>query len=693
MNLINTLFGIPLGYLMFACYTLCQNYGLTIILFTLLSKLILLPVSLVVQKNSIKMVKLQPEMDEIQRRYAGDKERIGEEQMKLYDREGYNPAFGCLPLLLQIPIVLGLITVIYNPLQHLFHLNGETISAMIDKAGELLGAPLSGSGIQLKVIDLIGESGNSQAFSNIEGLTTAILEKIKVLDLNFLGINLGAVPSLGDHSLLLLIPIFAGLSTLAMCMYQDRANVLQREQSLWNKWGLTIFNVAFTMYFVFLVPAGVGLYWIFSNLFAILLQFVLNKIYDPKKYIDYSQRETAPVISAEEKRRQKELSDKYASREKEDYKRFFTKDNADKQIVFYSEQSGFYKYYADIIRQLLDTSEIVIHYVTSDPDDKIFSIGEPRIKPYYIGNDSRLITLFMKIETKIFAMTVPDIERYHLKRSKVDHSVEYLYIAHGVGSNNLLLREGALDHYDTIMCTGPAQVSEIREREALYEMKKKRLVMAGYPLLDDLISSYESAEQKKNERPQILIAPSWQVDNIIDLCLDAILDQLIGTEYSVIVRPHPQQVRHEQERFEQLKKKYQENGSNILIQTDFSSNETIYNSDLLITDWSDISFEFAFTTLKPVLLINTPMKIMNPKYQEIQTVPDNIALRSVIGKNLEVEQIASVKSAIDELLADTDVWAAQIKQARQEHVYNIGSSAAIEAKYILNQLRYQKSNK
>jgi YidC/Oxa1 family membrane protein insertase len=102
MNLINAVLGVPLGYIMWGCYALVKNYGLAIILFTLQSKFILFPVSLIVQRNSIKMVKLKPQLEEASQRYAGDKDRIAEEQIKLYDAEHYSPALGCLPLFLQM---------------------------------------------------------------------------------------------------------------------------------------------------------------------------------------------------------------------------------------------------------------------------------------------------------------------------------------------------------------------------------------------------------------------------------------------------------------------------------------------------------------------------------------------------------------------------------------------------------------
>ena len=103
---------------MYFCYRVAENYGLAIILFTLVSKVILFPVSMIVQKNSVRMVRMKPELDDLKLRNVGDKDKIAEEQIELYNREKYSPAMGCLPSLIQIPLILGLINIIYNPLQH-----------------------------------------------------------------------------------------------------------------------------------------------------------------------------------------------------------------------------------------------------------------------------------------------------------------------------------------------------------------------------------------------------------------------------------------------------------------------------------------------------------------------------------------------------------------------------------------------
>ena len=115
----------------------------------------------------------------------------------------------------------------------------------------------------------------------------------------------------------------------------------------------------------------------------------------------------------------------------------------------------------------------------------------------------------------------------------------------------------------------------------------------------------------------------------MDSCLEGMLDDLAGKGYEVVVRPHPQQVRLQQDKMDRLKERYAKN-PDIDIQTDFSSNSTVFEADLLVTDWSGIAYEYAFTTKKPVLFVDTPMKVMNPEYQKIDTVPINIWMRDTV---------------------------------------------------------------
>ena len=427
-------------------------------------------------------------------------------------------------------------------------------------------------------------------------------------------------------------------------------------------------------------------------MFTILQQFLLNKIIDPKKHIDYEALEQSKQALAELEnlggKRNLFSHDPDAKREKADYKRFFSIVN--KHVVFYSEKSGFYKYFQDTIAYLLSHSNLVIHYVTSDPDDQIFGIAErePRIKPYYIG-EKRLITLMMKLEADIVLMTMPDIETFHIKRSYIKKDIEYIYLFHGFASTHMVLREEALDHYDTIFCSGPVQIKEIRAREAMKGLPEKKLIDTGYGVVEHLRAAYEQMDHTPHDRPQILIGPSWQKDNIMDSCIDPLLEQLLHRGYRVILRPHPEWLKRYPQKAEAFAARHREeiDSGAFEFQTDFSSGDTVYQSDLLITDWSTIAMEFSFTTRKPSLFVNTPMKVMNPNYQELGMEPLDITLRDQLGRSVDPDRLDTAGQIVAELLADTQRYDTEIDGLVHNLMPNFGHSGEIGGTYILRSLQ------
>ena len=661
-----------LGWLMIGCYSLVRDYGWALILFTLLTKVILFPLGLVIQKNSIKMVQMQPQLDALKIKYIDDKDKYVDEQLALYKRNHYHSWVSIIPLLIQIIFVMGLLGVVYNPLTYVMNIDADSVKALGTWLVEELKITDAGNSAQLMIINAIQNGQNAPVSADI-------LEEIRGFNMSFCGIDLGVVPTSALWSIQLIIPVMAGLSALVMCVVQNKVNVLQITAGKLNRYGMTIFMIAFSAYFAAVVPAGVGLYWIFGNLFAIPSMILTNVVIPPKKYIDIEYLKKV----REQKLLKEERYKKYHKKEREDYKRFCAV--KDMELMFYPESNGFFKYYAGMIDYVCEHSDIVIHYVTSDPEDKIFSDTREQIKPYYVAQDKYLIPLFMKLDCKICVMTVPDLEKYHLKRSRVSGDVEYVYISHGMGSNALTFRKGALDHYVTMFCVGIDSVLEVRDMEKLYGTPEKTLIEAGYPLLDEMIANYEAQEHKENNPKKILIAPSWQNDNIIDLCIDDLLDNLRTGDYDIIVRPHPQMVRHNPEKFDILKEKYK--GTNVEIQTDFSANSPVLEADVLITDWSDISFEFAFTTKRPVLFINTPMKVMNPEYDKIPTKPLNIRLRSIIGKSLDPDDLSAARDTVDEMIKNRESWHDAIAKALDEHIFNVGKSKQIYGRYFIKRLR------
>ena len=596
------------------CYAFCHNYWIAILLFTFLSKLILLPLSVWVQKNSIKTVRMQPEMNHIKAAYMGNSELISEEQYKLFKREGYSPFADLIPLFVQLALLMG------------------------------------------------------------------VVEAVKR------GTNLTAVPveALG---ITLLVPVIAALSAFFMCFVQNKINVLQSEQGALNQYGTMIFSVGLSLYLGFFVSVGVGVYWIYSNLLSVLQLVLLNIWINPKKYIDYEALEASKDELQKAKqfmapKKKEARKSPYRKKEKEDYKRFLA--TSGKKLVFYSEKNGFYKYYKNIIEEIIRRTNITIHYITGDPEDEVFALASEQFKPYYIG-ENRLIILMMKLETSIMVMTTPDLENFQLKRSYVKKDIEYIYVPHDVNSANLTFHKDALDHFDTIFASGPKNKAELLEREEKYNLPKKNIVEWGSSVIDNMMAAYEKLpDAQEKDRKTILIAPSWQKDNILDSCIEQILEGLKASGHRIIVRPHPQYVRHFEARIDALAAKYKEDG--IEVQKDFSSNSTVYTADLLVTDWSSIAYEYAFSTLKPVLFINTPMKVVNPDYQELSTVPIDIELRDKVGISVEEGEISGVAEAVDRLFHENRFSKASMAELRDAYIYHVGSSGKVGAKYIIDSL-------
>lgn len=684
-----------LGYVMAWCYRLISNYGIAIILFTFISKIVILPISIWVQKNSIKMVKMQPEINRIKTRFFGDKDSIADEQSKLFKQEKYNPLASLIPLAVQIILLLGLVAVIYHPLDYLLHLPADVIDAFNSLIVTLTGADPESSSIQLAVVENI-KNGTYESqflalqpqFSDIDIAGT--LDSIKNLNMGFLGINLSWVPSeVGGIDII--VPFAAGFSAWLLCVAQNASNVLQAEQSKLNKYGMMVLSVGLSLYLGWFVPAGVALYWIASNLFAILQLYLLNWAINPKDYVDYEDLENSKnelmalqEIGGSSTKKKIFTKNPYARRERADYKRFFSVVN--KHLVFYSENNGFYKYYQGMIEYILKNTNIVIHYITSDPEDSIFELAEKNqhIKAYYIG-EKKLITLMMKMDADIVVMTMPDLENYHIKRSYIRKDIEYIYIPHGMDSLNMTMRKGSMNHFDTVFCTGKHQKEEIEKTEEVYSLPKKNLVEWGYSLLDSMREDYQKSQKKNDGMRSILIAPSWQKDNIVDSCLEELIDNLAGHGYKITVRPHPQHVRHMPERMEELKQKYCVD-KDIEIQTDFSSNSTVFDADMMITDWSGIAYEYAYTTCKPVLFINTPMKVMNPEYKKIEIEPINIWMRESIGATLNPDEMDKASVIVEKMFDAAATYRSRIDNFVHEYVYNLGHSSEVGAQYIVNEI-------
>ncbi len=686
---------IPLGILMKWCWQIVGDYGFAIILFTLLTKVVLLPVSVWIHKNSIQMVKIQPEVNMIKVRHYGDSDTIADEQAKLFKKVKYRPMLSLVPLALQIILLLGVVFIINHPMSYLFGVGDDTVMSLATH----LGLNTENSAFQLQIVEAI-KNGSLTAVTAVPGVDGAalaeIVKSVAAFDLSFFGLDLSIVPS-NVFGLYILVPAVAGLSSWFLCFSQNMSNVLQHEQGNANKYGIMAFSIALSLYLGFFVPAGTAFYWIFGNIFSVIQMYILNAVINPKKHVDYEalekSREELKKIEALEPAEKKDAEWKAnRKRERQDYKKFFKIVN--KHLVIYSEKSGFYKYFKSLIEELTSRSNITVHYITNDPKDIIFEVAKTntQIKPYYIGL-KKTIPLMMKLEADMVVMTTPDLEKYYLKKSIMKKDIEYVYIPHALMSMHMGMKEGSLDAFDTVFCAGEHIKREVAATVKHYGLPEKTLVEFGYPLADDLIAVGEKEREthKTGGRREILIAPTWNEDNILDSCIDEMLEKLLCDDYHITVRPHPEYVKRYGPRMQAIVEKWQDKvGEGLTFELDFSSNSSIYSSDLMITDWSGISFEYSFATKRPVLFVNTKMKVLNPNWENIGCEPIEITLRDEIGISIEKSDVKDVDKYVADMFGRSGEFEEKIDKALHKAVYNVGSGAKVGAKYILTQLANKK---
>ena len=193
-----------------------------------------------------------------------------------------------------------------------------------------------------------------------------------------------------------------------------------------------------------------------------------------------------------------------------------------------------------------------------------------------------------------------------------------------------------------------------------------------YDLIDEEIAAYQEGEHEGvHTPPVVLIAPSWNPGNILDSCIDEMIGVLLEHGYRIVVRPHPEYTKRFRPKWEALIARHAETPEERLyFEKDFSSNSSILESDTIITDWSTVNLEFSFTTLKPSIFIDTPMKVNNPDWEELGIVPTDISIRNEIGRSLAPEALAELPDIIGDMLERGEEWADEISAVRARMIAN-----------------------
>ena len=301
MNAIYDIIGIPFGYLMMLIYRIFQNYAVSIIVFTIVTKIILLPVNFKTQKNAARMQLLTPKLEKLRKSYSNNPQRLQEEQQKLYIKEGINPMGSCLPAFIQMFLLFGVLDVVYKPITHILRFS----KGIRKEAAAIAGTKLSNLRGELVIMnDLNDEPSKYSGLLDGEFRT-----KVREFSDNFtiFGANLGKVPSIHvdwssrESIVLFSIPICAGLAQLIASVYSQihQRKVNPNMQSNGCLTFMMYFMPLISVWFAYSVPAGVGFYWIWSALFSFFITFALNHYFTPERTeaINEKEKEKARIYA------------------------------------------------------------------------------------------------------------------------------------------------------------------------------------------------------------------------------------------------------------------------------------------------------------------------------------------------------------------------------------------------------------
>ena len=350
-------------------------------------------------------------------------------------------------------------------------------------------------------------------------------------------------------------------------------------------------------------------------------------------------------------------------------------------IVFYAENKASMNHFKLLLLELTEVRNLQVCYVTSIKNDPVFSLKNKNIFAYYIGDGITRTKFFLTLKAKILIMDMPDLETFHIKRSKV-YPVHYVYIFHSMFSIHSYLRKGAIDHYDTIFCVGEHHEKEILETEKVYNLQPKKLVKYGFGRLDALLSEKEKFQQINSHNEKlIIISPSYGKNNLLNVCGIELIEILLKMNFKVLLRPHFIILRDSDELIKKIHSKF-DNNPNFIMETGVISPDDFHNSICMISDWSGISFEYAFTFERPVIFIDVPKKILNSYSDDISIDPIEISIRSELGYVVSPKELEKIPELIQMSNDNNMDIQEKIKLLRSKTVFNIHKSKIIGADYI-----------
>ena len=351
-------------------------------------------------------------------------------------------------------------------------------------------------------------------------------------------------------------------------------------------------------------------------------------------------------------------------------------------LVIFSDDKRYWNVFEPICRELALRNFPVV-YMSASEDDPALKTELPNLKGEFIGNDNRAFAKLNFLNADLVLSTTPGLDVYQWKKSR-DVGC-YVHIFHAA-SDVTLYRMFGIDYYDSLLISGEYHVKQIRALEKLRNLPPKELLKVGIPYMDEMLKRVKAAPLVKNKIRTVLLAPSWGESAILNRYGAKIIDLLLATGYHIIIRPHPQSFKSEKAMMDKLMQAYPES-EQLEWNRDNDNFAVLHRSDILISDFSGVMFDFALVFDKPIIYTDTNFDKgpydawwLDEELWTFEILPS-------LGMNLKADNLERLKELIDTCIDDVRFTQGR-ELARQETWEHQGEGAKRVADFLVN--KYQE---
>ena len=352
-------------------------------------------------------------------------------------------------------------------------------------------------------------------------------------------------------------------------------------------------------------------------------------------------------------------------------------DNKKTPFAIFSDNKRYWSIFEPIVRELEKRGRDIV-YLTASEDDPALSADYSNLKAEYIGSGNAIYGRLNFMNASVVLSTTPGLDVYQWKRSKsVDY---YVHIPHAA-SEITLYRMFGIDYYDAVLLSGEYQAKDIRDLEKLRSLPEKELHMIGIPYMDVMAERLQREGAAPEHERTVLLAPSWGPSAIFSVYGGKIIDVLLKTGYHVIVRPHPQSFTSEKDMLEKLMKEYPES-DRLEWNRDTDNFDVLRRSDILISDFSGVIFDFTLVYDKPVIYTDPNFDLSPYDAWWLKGPLWTTTALPRLGAKLTDENMEDLKRVIDECIDDPKYESLR-REVKAETWEHFGNGAARAADYLI----------